>query len=69
MTFHDPLAAAVIFDPEVCGYEAGRVTGDPGPGDTGGRTPFVPGPGSHRVAKTVDPARFFAGYFGVFAGS
>jgi len=66
MTFHDPLAAAVIFEPGLCEWEAGRVTADPSPGDAGGRTPFMAGPGSHRVARSVDPARFFAEYFGVF---
>lgn len=66
MTFHDPLAAAAIFDPSVCEYESGTVTGDPSGGDTGGRTRFVPGQGCHRVAKSVDPARFFTEYFSVF---
>ena len=66
ITFHDPLAAAVIFDPSLCGYETGTVTADASAGDLGGRTPFVPGAGTHRVAKSVDPARFFAEYFSVF---
>jgi purine nucleosidase len=69
VTFHDPLAAAAIFEPGLCEYETGTITADSTPGDAGGRTPFVAGPGSHRVAKSVDPAGFFAEYFGVFEGS
>ena len=66
MTFHDPLAAAVVFEPDLCGYESGLVTGDPGPGAAEGRTPFTAGPGTHTVAKTVDPEGFFKEYFSVF---
>jgi purine nucleosidase len=68
MTFHDPLAAAVIFRPELCGYEDGTVAVDCDREDKlAGRTRFVPAAaGSHRVARTVDPAAFFAEYFSVF---
>lgn len=70
MTFHDPLAAAVIFQPDLCGYEDGAVTVELGPEEErSGRTTFVPGgSGSHhRVARTVSPEGFFAEFFGVFA--
>ena len=69
MTFHDPLAAVTIFEPEVCGWEAGTVTGDPGPeaGATGGGAlTLVPGAGPHRVAKSVEAKKFFESYFRVF---
>ncbi len=69
ITFHDPLAAAVIFQPELCGYEEGMVTVDPGPeSERAGRTRFTPaGKGAlHHVARTVDTGRFFTEYFGVF---
>jgi len=66
MTFHDPLAAAVIFNPGLCGYADGTVTVDPGPGPREGLTAFKEGQGPHRVARTVDPDAFFAEYFGVF---
>jgi purine nucleosidase len=66
ITFHDPLAAALMFDPTLCEYETGTVTADASAGEAGGRTTFVPGTGAHRVAKSVDPARFFSEYFSVF---
>jgi purine nucleosidase len=65
ITYHDPLAAAAIFEPELCGYEKGTVKIDtkdkPGktlwePGDTG--TP-------HQVAMTVDAKRYFEHFFNV----
>ncbi len=61
VTFHDPLAAATVFRPELCGYVGGtvRVEGD-------GYTRFVAGPGPHRVASTVDATRFLDHYFAVF---
>lgn len=66
VTFHDPLAAVGLFHPDVCGYEdcAVRVSLDE---PTLGWT--VPGPvrdapPPHRLAKTVDAARFFDLYFG-----
>ncbi|AIE86802.1 Inosine/uridine-preferring nucleoside hydrolase [Fimbriimonas ginsengisoli Gsoil 348] len=64
ITFHDPLAAAVIFHPELCRYSDGlvvaRMTED------GLRTEFTPGMGGHRIATEVDVAPFFEEYFGVF---
>lgn len=69
MTYHDPLAAVVMFEPEVCTWERGTVAGDPGPeaGATGGgATTLAPGDGPHLVAKTVDAPRLFEAYFSVF---
>jgi purine nucleosidase len=65
LTFHDPLAAATIFDSEICSFERGRVEVDltdvPGPtGWTPGGLDYY-----HEVAVTVDPQRFFDHYFGV----
>jgi purine nucleosidase len=62
MTFHDPLAAVTVFEPDLCGFEAGRVTSDP----LSGATAFRPGTGSDRVAKTVEPERFFDAFWSVF---
>lgn len=58
VTFHDPLAAATVFDPSLCEYERARVDVD-----AEGWTEL--GPGSHEVARSVSPERFFAHYFGV----
>jgi purine nucleosidase len=68
ITFHDPLAAAAVFCPPLCGYRDGQVTVPLETGPNGaGRTLFAPAPdGPHRVAETVDAAAFFAEYFGVF---
>jgi len=66
ITFHDPLAAATIFDPGLCTYRYGKVTidrvGMPG------RTIWEPGgPGSpHQVAVDVDIERYFEHFFGAF---
>ena len=67
VTFHDPLAAVSVFEPNVCGIERGRVDINLQDGPERGRTLFKPDPsGRHEVAFTVDPARFFTAYFSVF---
>ena len=70
ITFHDPLAAAVLFRPEICGYADGRITV---PLDVDekqeGRTLFAEtdtAEAVHRVGKTVDSDAFFREYFSVF---
>jgi purine nucleosidase len=60
--FHDPLAASLIFHPELCTYESGRVEVS---ADEGVST-LHPGEGPDRVAKTVDAEAFFKEYFSVF---
>lgn len=62
ITFHDPLAAALIFRPELCSTKRGQVTVG-----TDGGTTFVEGEGPDRVAETVDVDAFFAEYFAVAA--
>jgi purine nucleosidase len=63
ITFHDPLAAAAIFQPDLCTYRTGRVDvrlDSPVPGFT----PFTPDDaGPHRVADTVQAQPFFDHYF------
>ncbi len=55
VTFHDPLAAATLFQP-FCGYERGFVTVD-----DKGFTAFRPDlAGPHEVAVTVDGPAFLA---------
>jgi purine nucleosidase len=65
ITFHDPLAAATIFEPELCSYEQGTV--QLGDVDHPGKTLWQPGgPDSpHQVAMTVDVDRYFAHFFSV----
>jgi len=59
ITFHDPLAAALLFEPSLCGLE----TGDVGVELDGGTT-FKPNPeGLKKVAKTVNSEAFFDHYF------
>ncbi len=63
ITFHDPLAAATIFDPSICRFERGRVTVKL----LSGRTAWSPASnGSHEVALGVEPQRFFDHYFSFF---
>ncbi len=66
ITFHDPLAAACIFEPGLCRYEQGCVNVDTSPGEAFGRTRFDREPGGpHSVAAEVDAERFFEHYFRV----
>ncbi len=67
--FHDPLAAVSIFEPEVLGWERGRVSVEPGQGRAGGTTWWDPdAKGPHEVALRVDAGRFFDNYFSVVYG-
>jgi purine nucleosidase len=69
ITFHDPLAAAVIFEPDLCQFESGPVTVELDDESQLGRTRWAPdgAQGTHLVATKVDAQRFFEHYFGVFA--
>ena len=62
ITFHDPLAAATIFEPDLCSYEQGTVRLDGSDGHT--RTIWQPGDEApHQVAITVDVDRYFKHFF------
>jgi inosine-uridine nucleoside N-ribohydrolase len=62
--FHDPLAAAIVFEPELCSFDRGQVDVD----EQTGRTQFTPSPeGSDEVAADVDPQRFLEHFFQVAA--
>jgi inosine-uridine nucleoside N-ribohydrolase len=65
ITFHDPLAAAVLFDDALVTWARGTVRFDPA--QTPGRTYFQQGgePAPHEVAASVDPARYFEHFFGI----
>jgi len=67
ITFHDPLAAVGIFDPDVCCYEQGRVDVELVSPRAAGMTHWERDPGGpHRIAVDVDAERFFERYFAVF---
>jgi len=67
--FHDPLAAAVIFDPRLCRYESGLVEIDLEAGPDQPLTRFTPNADRkpHQVAVSVDPKAFFEHYFAILA--
>jgi len=69
ITFHDPLAAACVFEPDICGYGPGKAEIVLHEGPLAGMTLWKPGEtGPHRVAYTVQPDAFFAHYFGTIDG-
>ncbi len=63
ITFHDPLAAATIFEPDLCSYQHGTVQLDLV--DNPGKTIWKPGKpdAPHQVAMTVDVDRYFEHFF------
>lgn len=67
MTFHDPLAAATIFDPQICGFERGTVDVELGSEKLQGLTYWEPGGSNapHEVALKVDRDRFIEHYFAI----
>lgn len=69
ITFHDPLAAACVFAPELCRYEPGEVQVETA-GLRPGLTLWQPAAetGRHRIAVSVDAPAFFQHYFDVVGG-
>jgi purine nucleosidase len=66
VTFHDPLAGAVVFEPDLCGYTRGTVNAELLSVDLRGQTHWTPDPaGRHEIATTVDPSRFLRHYFSI----
>jgi purine nucleosidase len=71
VTFHDPLAAAAIFDPSLVSFDAGGVTVTLTPGPEAGTTTWVAADAHarpervapHQVAVDVRPAAFIDHYF------
>lgn len=68
ITFHDPLAAATIFDDTVCKFEKGAVEVELNSPRLLGMTHWKQGDSKsrHEVALSVDAARFFSHFFSVF---
>lgn len=68
ITFHDPLAATTLFDPEMCGFSRGQVGIELGDAENLGKTMWQAMPdGAHEVATQVDPGRFFDHFFSYFS--
>jgi purine nucleosidase len=67
ITFHDPLAAAVIFEPKLCEYAEGEVSVETVSPSLAGLTSFNARAEQkpHRIAVKVDPQRLFKHYFEV----
>jgi purine nucleosidase len=66
ITFHDPLAAALIFDESICEYEAGQISVELADNPLRGLTHWNTQKSGHRIACTVNAPRFFEHYFSVF---
>ena len=67
ITFHDPLAAVALFEPDVCTFTPGAVE-IAMDGERAGATGWSPNAagGRHQVATAVDAEAFFERYFSVF---
>ena len=66
ITFHDPLAATTIFNPEICQFEQGKVEIELTSERMAGMTHWkADNNGPHSVALGVDPDRFFAHFFDI----
>lgn len=67
ITFHDPLAAATIFDDQICEFTRGRIDIELEEKEFLGRTNWQRNPeGSHEVALSVTPEKFFDHFFSFF---
>lgn len=71
VTFHDPLAAATIFDDEICTFGTGIVSVELNDEKHAGQTYWhveqnVMQTPVHEVAVAVQPEIFFEHYFGIF---
>ena len=64
ITFHDPLAAATIFDDSICKFTSGHVEVELDSSRMKGLTYWTPDDsGNHEVALAVNKDRFFNHYF------
>jgi inosine-uridine nucleoside N-ribohydrolase len=63
-TFHDPLAAATVFQPDLCTYQQGTVNIHLADDESRGLTRWTRGVATspHRVADSVNPSAFFRHY-------
>ena len=66
ITFHDPLAAALVFAPDICRYQTGTASVIADETPLAGMTRWKQEEaGSHTIAVDVDPEQFFTHYFAV----
>ncbi|HYF49040.1 MAG TPA: nucleoside hydrolase [Planctomycetota bacterium] len=67
VTFHDPLAATVIFKPEICKWADGKVDVELKSDRAAGMTHWDPRAQEkpHKIAVEVNPEAFFNEYFEV----
>jgi len=69
ITFHDPLAAATIFDDGICSFSKGQVTVELSSERLAGHTFWQPGGDApHEVALGVDSQGFFNHFFATLEG-
>lgn len=70
ITFHDPLAAALLFDETLCRMEPQKAEVELTSTRLLGLTPldYDAAEKPHQIAADVDPDAFFAHYFGVTGG-
>ncbi len=71
MTYHDPLVATALFNPELCTYKRGYIKIDLEAEDERryAKTTFIPDVnGNCQLAVSVDVNGFFEDYFRVFHG-
>ena len=67
VSFHDPLAAACVFNDDICEFTRGKVEIELASKQLMGYTYFTAtADGPHEVASDVDPEKFFDEYFSVF---
>lgn len=67
ITFHDPLAAATLFDDEICSFEKGNIEVELRDEKMMGYTLWKPDrEGKQEVALGVDSERFFEHFFSKF---
>ena len=70
ITFHDPLAAAVIFDRDICKFETGCAEIETSSSRLEGLTYWTAdSKGNNEAAFSVDKDRFFKHFFGVCYGN
>ncbi|MCK9221274.1 MAG: nucleoside hydrolase [Limnochordia bacterium] len=69
IVFHDPLAGAVIFEPDLCTYRVGHVSVECNSKGEEGRTYWKENAAGnpHRIAVSVEQKRFFEHYFDTIA--
>ena len=64
ITFHDPLAAAVIFDENICGFKRGAIETDLESSRSRGLLYFNESPeGNNEIALQVDSGKYFRHFF------